>query len=77
MKQVDIRFNTFYPNFSKFEWRVLVDGEEILVNEVLCNIPTYSTTSFIEGIGKKWHISAKANDVVLSFESEIKTAHII
>lgn len=60
---VDIRFNTNYPQKSQFEWRVLVDGKENLVNIVRCEVPTYTTSTFIEGHGMKWHMSADATDV--------------
>ena len=62
---VDIRFNTNYPEKSKFEWRVLVDGKETLVNTVRCEVPTYTTSTFIEGHGMKWHMSAVANQVLI------------
>lgn len=77
MKNVDIRFNTNYPSKSLFEWRVLIDGEETLVNDLRCEVPTYSSTTFIEGHGMKWHMSALANDVTFSNELGKKRAHII
>lgn len=78
MKNIDIRFNTNFPSKSKFEWRVLVDGEETLVNTIRCEVPTYSSTTFIEGHGMKWHMSAKANEVIFQNHiSNIKHAQII
>lgn len=68
---VDIRFNTNYPQRSQFEWRVLVDGEEHLVNVVQCDVHTYTTSTFIEGQGMKWHMSADASHVTY-LESEGK-----
>ena len=68
---VDIRFNTNFPQRSQFEWRVLVDGEEHLVNVVQCDVPTYTTSTFIEGQGMKWHMSADAFNVTY-LESEGK-----
>jgi hypothetical protein len=62
---VDIRFNTAYPEKSKFEWRVLVDGKENLVNTIRCEVPTFSSKTFIEGHGMKWHMSAIANQVII------------
>jgi hypothetical protein len=61
---VDIRFNTNYPSKSKFEWRVLIDGKENLVNTVRCEVPTWTTSTFIEGHGMKWHMSCVAKDVI-------------
>ena len=74
---VDIRFNTNYPQRSQFEWRILVDGEETLVNELRCNVPTYSTSTFIEGQGMKWHLSAEANDVAYAVVAGKKYAEIV
>jgi hypothetical protein len=56
-------FSTNFPNKSKFEWRVIVDGIETLVNNVRINTPTYTTSTFIEGAGMKWHISTKAESI--------------
>ncbi len=63
MKKVDIRFNTNFPTKSQYEWRVLIDGQETLVNNVIINTPCYTTSSFIEGHGMKWHITTKANTI--------------
>ena len=63
MQKVDIRFNTNFPSKSRYEWRVLVDGVETLVNNVRIEIPCYTTSTFIEGQGAKWHITTQANSV--------------
>lgn len=63
MKKVDIRFNTNFPSKSQFEWRVLIEGVETLVNNVKINTPCYTTSTFIEGHGMKWHISTEANEI--------------
>ena len=63
MKKVDIRFNTNFPSKSQYEWRVLIDGVETLVNNVVINTISYTTTAFIEGHGMKWHLSTEANSV--------------
>jgi hypothetical protein len=63
MKKVDIRFNTNFPSKSEYEWRVLIDGEETLVNNVSIEIPCYTTSTFIGGLGMKWHISTEANSI--------------
>lgn len=63
MKKVDIRFNTNFPSKSKYEWRVLIDGVETLVNNVKLEVPCYTTSSFIEGHGMKWHLSAESNNI--------------
>ena len=63
--KVDIRFNTNYPEKSKFEWRVLIDDVEHLVNNVVCDCPTFTTSTFIEGHGMKWHMSTNASHVMI------------
>lgn len=63
MKKVDIRFNTNFPSKSQFEWRLLIDGQEHLVNNVRIEVPCYTTSTFIEGHGMKWHITTEANEV--------------
>jgi hypothetical protein len=73
---VDIRFNTNFPLKSKYEWRVLVDGNETLVNQVKCDCPSYTTSSFIEGHGMKWHLSTNANDISFYSTEDKKIAHI-
>lgn len=66
MRKVDIRFNTNFPSKSQYEWRVLVDGEENLVNNVRIETPCYTTSTFIEGHGMKWHITTEANTVEIN-----------
>lgn len=65
MKKVDIRFNTNFPNKSKFEWRLLIDGVEQLVNTIRCEVPCWTTSTFIEGHGQKWHMSCEANEIII------------
>jgi len=75
--KIDIRFNTNYPTKSQFEWRVLEEGKETLVNAIRCNVPTYTTSTFIEGHGMKWHMSAEATSVEYSEIAGKKYAEII
>lgn len=63
MKKIDIRFNTNFPSKSQYEWRLLINGEETLVNNVKIEVPCYTTSTFIEGHGMKWHITTQANEV--------------
>jgi hypothetical protein len=64
MKKIDIRFNTNFPVKSKYEWRLLINGQETLVNSIRCEVPTWTTSTFIEGHGMKWHLSCEANEVI-------------
>jgi hypothetical protein len=63
MQKVDIRFNTNFPSKSQYEWRVLIDGVETLVNNVRIETPSYTTATFIEGHGMKWHLSTEATEI--------------
>ena len=62
-KKIDIRFNTNFPTKSHYEWRVLVNGEEFLVNNVRIETPCFTTSTFIEGHGMKWHLSTIAENI--------------
>ncbi len=72
---VKIRFNTNHPSKSQFEWRLILDGVEHLVNDIRVEVPCYTTSEFIEGHGQKWHITCDAKDV--EFEDKIKKIAII
>lgn len=63
VQRVDVRFNTNFPLKSQYEWRVLVNGQETLVNNVRIEVPCHTTSTFIEGHGQKWHITTEANSV--------------
>jgi hypothetical protein len=76
MKKIDLRFNTNYPQKSQYEWRLLIDGKENLVNSVRIETPCYTTASFIEGHGMKWHLSTEANDVDINIIASKKHALI-
>lgn len=65
LHKIDIRFNTNFPAKSQYEWRVLVDGVETLVNSIRCEVPTWTSATFIEGHGMKWHMSTEANEVII------------
>lgn len=61
--RVNVRFNTDYPTKSQFAWRVISEGKETLVNDVRFEIPCFTTSEFIEGLGVKYHVSADAKEV--------------
>lgn len=76
MKQVHIRFNTNFPNKSQFEWRLIIDGKQELVNAIRIETPCYTTSEFIEGEGMKYHITAKANLVEITNSAGQRIAYI-
>jgi hypothetical protein len=76
VKNVKIRFNTTYPSLSKYEWRLLIDGVENLVNEIRIEVPSYTSSEFIEGIGMKWHISCQSNSIEIMNSLDKKIAYI-
>ena len=58
-KLVQIRFNTNFPERSEKKWRLLVDGQETLVDHILIGCECYTTQDYIVGVGMKYHITAK------------------
>jgi hypothetical protein len=77
MKTVDLRFNTNFPQKSQYEWRLLIEGEEHLVNSVRIETPSYTTSTFIEGHGMKWHLSTMATDIFIQTIAGKKHAKIV
>lgn len=60
--EVLIRFNTEFINGNPHskEWRVLVNREEKLCNNVIVRCSSRTSKNFIEGVGDKWHIQCDA-----------------
>lgn len=56
-KTYQIRFNTNSTDESN-RWRLVCEGEEILVSNIYIDTQTYTTKDYIEGVGDKWHITA-------------------
>jgi hypothetical protein len=74
---VEIRFNNkFSDQKSQYQWRVLCDGVETLVNEITINTPTYTGSRFIEGEGMKYHIITNAKKVDIEEVDGEKYAYI-
>jgi hypothetical protein len=77
MQKIKIRYNTNYPNKSQYQWRVIVDGIENLVNSVIIETPSYTSSEFIEGHGLKHHITTDANYFEIVVVGELnKVAYI-
>lgn len=78
---IDVRFNTkFSEGKSKYEWRVIKDDIEHLVNYVHISCHSHTTSRFIEGEGQKYHITANGNNINIVTEIEddveVKIAYI-
>jgi len=56
-KTYQIRFNNQSTDDSN-RWRLITDGEEILVSNISIDSQTYTTKDHIDGLGDKWHITA-------------------
>lgn len=60
---IRIRYNTNYPLKSDKKWRLLINGEQILVDEINIFVPCHTTTDIVLGDdGKdvqKYHISCE------------------
>jgi len=74
--KVQIQFNTNFPSKSNYEWRLLIDGVENLVNEVRLDVSSWTTTDFIEGIGQKWHLTADCEGVIFGEAGGKKVAFV-
>ncbi len=69
-KTYQIRFNT-NSKTEEDRWRLVCDGEETLVSNIVIDAKTYTTKDFIQGVGDKWHVSCTG---VLDIEDGV--AHI-
>jgi uncharacterized membrane protein len=55
-KTYQIRFNT-NSTTDVDRWRLVCDGGEQLVSNIVIDSQTYTTKDYIEGVGDKWHVS--------------------
>ena len=59
IKKFQIRFNTV-STYDVDRWRLIEDGEEHLVSNIIINGHTYTTMDWMEDINDyKWHISCE------------------
>jgi uncharacterized membrane protein len=70
-KTYQIRFNTQSTSDSD-RWRLVCDGEEILVSNIYIDSQTYTTKDYIEGLGDKWHVTATGYLEIKNGEAYIK-----
>ena len=59
---VAIRYNNTDTDGTK-KWRILLNGNEFLVSEIMVNIPSRTETIDIKDVGIKHHISCLANQI--------------
>ena len=59
VKKFQIRFNVNSTNDNN-RWRLITDGQEMLVSDIIINGYTYTTKDWMEELGEyKWHISCE------------------
>jgi uncharacterized membrane protein len=84
-KKFQIRFNVNSTS-EKDRWRLITDGDEQLVSNIIIDGHTYTTMDWMEDLGEyKWHISCEGylkieNDiayVVTIKEESVMTRHIL
>ncbi|MEI7510164.1 MAG: hypothetical protein WCJ62_11955 [Flavobacterium sp.] len=59
---VAIRYNNADIDGTK-KWRILLNGNEFLVSEIIVKIPSRTETVDIKDVGIKHHISCLANQI--------------
>lgn len=72
LKTYQIRYNTVSKSDND-RWRLLADGNETLVSDIVIDAQTKTTKDFIEGVGDKYHITCTGH---LEVDSE-GVAHIL
>lgn len=60
--EVKIRYNT-QATGNDPKWRLLIDGAEILVNDILICCRSKTTEDEIPGVGKKCHITCQPQKI--------------
>jgi hypothetical protein len=68
MIDVKVRYNTLCDDNHLF-WRIIIDGTEYIVSNVIFEIPTHTTRNIVwdnsrNGKVDKHHISCQANEVI-------------
>lgn len=73
MKIYQIRFNTASTS-EQDRWRLIEDGNEIIVSNIIINGHTYTTKNWVQEIGDfKWHISCEGYCEIIDNVAYIKT----
>ncbi len=85
IKKFQIRFNTASKSESD-KWRLIENGNEILVSDIIINGHVYTTKDWLEEIQDyKWHISCEGHCVIKNNvayvttvkEESVLTRHIL
>lgn len=57
-KTYQIRYNTHSKDDNE-SWRLICDGKEVLVSDIVITSKTKTTKDYIENLGNKYHITCK------------------
>jgi len=85
IKKFQIRFNVNSTNDTE-RWRLITNGSEMLVSDIIINGHTYTTMDWMEDIQEyKWHVSCEGyvnieNNVayvITTKEDAVMTRHIL
>ena len=71
-KTYQIRYNTTSTN-DKESWRLICDGKETLVSDIVITSKTRTTKDYIENLGNKYHITCEGVLEVKDGVAYIKT----
>lgn len=71
-KTYQIRYNTHSKDDSE-SWRLICDGEETLVSDIIITSKTRTTKDYIEDLGNKYHITCEGVLEVKDNVAHIKT----
>ena len=74
-KTYQIRYNTTSTN-DKESWRLICDGKETLVSDIVITSKTRTTKDYIENLGNKYHITCEGVLEVKDGVAYIKTKRI-
>ena len=75
--EVRIRFNTNYDSiFNTKKWRLIIDGDEKLVDEIQIIGKCFTTSEIMEEVGLKHHIGCVAKSIAYDMEDYKEMATI-
>jgi len=75
--EVRIRFNTNYDGvINTRKWRLIIDGDEKLVDEIQIIGKCFTSSDIIENVGLKHHIGCNAKSIAYDMEDNKEMATI-